>query len=149
MHFRTVKKILVPAVLLSTFTLNGCAWFEQVGENFPVVGDRCEYWQCFTEYGQQQSDLIKQQKARAARNAENAPPPNAKPINSPGDVPQNASGYGAPVPAQGDPMAAAPATTTTAPQSPQHHVQFIDPSKMEPIPVPSNSDSSESSGWFR
>ena len=48
-------------------------WMDNLGEHMPVVGERCEHWQCLTEEGRQRSDEIKQEKMRPA------PPPGAPP----------------------------------------------------------------------
>jgi len=47
--------------------LSGCGWINRqadaAGEYMPVVGERCENWQCFTEEGQQKSEMNKRMKA--------------------------------------------------------------------------------------
>ena len=51
--------LLLPLVLCS------CAWIgrqaDAAGEYMPVIGDRCEHWQCMTASGQAESDAIKAQ----------------------------------------------------------------------------------------
>jgi|GEM_PF-5147594 len=59
----TIKILL----LTSLFLLTQCEWIDGIGRHFPVIGERCEYWQCFTESGRQKSDekkkkLLEQQK---------------------------------------------------------------------------------------
>lgn len=59
------NKLLLAACIL----LSGCSWIgrqaDALGDHMPVIGERCEHWQCMTESGQAQSDYYKQQKAEA------------------------------------------------------------------------------------
>jgi len=60
-------KILYFTGLVSLFfVLNGCQtigdWADSAGKHMPVIGQRCEHWQCITASGQQASDeKIKQE----------------------------------------------------------------------------------------
>jgi hypothetical protein len=65
-------KLLIMLPLL----LAGCEWASGVGSHIPTVGERCEYWQCFTEYGKKRSDEIKKQ--REAATAKPAEPDETK-----------------------------------------------------------------------
>lgn len=49
-----VKHILASVTTLAL--MSGCSWFDDVGRHMPVIGKRCENWQCFTESGQAASD---------------------------------------------------------------------------------------------
>ncbi len=76
-----MKHWVVAMCLLSgcdTITRNANA----LGEHMPVIGDRCEYWQCFTESGREQSDAIKRQRmmteGAASRAAPDSPAPAAQ-----------------------------------------------------------------------
>jgi len=42
---------IIPFLLLA---LSGCEWAD---EYMPVIGERCEHWQCFTESGREASDM--------------------------------------------------------------------------------------------
>lgn len=48
--------ILASAALLLT---QGCQWADDLGRHMPVIGERCENWQCFTSSGQAQSEANK------------------------------------------------------------------------------------------
>jgi hypothetical protein len=50
-YMRYFKYIMV----LLPFALGSCQWFEDLGEHMPVIGERCDHWQCFTESGQEAS----------------------------------------------------------------------------------------------
>ena len=41
--------------------LAGCEWADNLGKHLPVIGERCESWQCFTESGKQASEAKKRQ----------------------------------------------------------------------------------------
>ena len=49
----------------SCLLLGGCqtisGWADSVGSHMPVIGERCEHWQCITGSGQAESDAIKAQ----------------------------------------------------------------------------------------
>jgi hypothetical protein len=51
--------------LLAFFALGGCTWIgntaDSMGEHMPVIGERCEHWQCMTAQGKARSDAIKAQ----------------------------------------------------------------------------------------
>lgn len=75
-------------LVLLPLGLCGCQaigdWFDRVGEHMPVIGDRCEHWQCFTEAGQEASDAKKAQEQQATSNAASAnPTSNRIPANAP------------------------------------------------------------------
>lgn len=66
-----MMRALYVTVLLA---LGGCQWIgdtaDRWGEHMPVVGERCEHWQCITVSGQKRSDEIKAQQKQQP-----APPP--------------------------------------------------------------------------
>lgn len=77
-------------LLVTSASLSGCQWIgdraDDLGDHLPVIGERCEHWQCFTESGRAQS------RARTAyRNAKDAPPAAGKqpsPSVAPQSMPQ-------------------------------------------------------------
>lgn len=50
------RMLLVSAPLI---LLQGCEWADDLGRHMPVIGERCENWQCFTSSGQAQSEATK------------------------------------------------------------------------------------------
>lgn len=64
-----MRLLLASALLIS---LAGCAWIgrqaDALGEHMPVIGERCEHWQCITASGRARSDMYKAQRAEQ-RNA--------------------------------------------------------------------------------
>ncbi len=50
------RTLPVFSVLLA---LQGCGWADDLGRHMPVIGERCESWECFTSSGQAQSDANK------------------------------------------------------------------------------------------
>lgn len=52
----------------SALFMSGCEWIDDVGRHMPVIGERCENWQCFTEGGRAQSEANK--RALAVRGGE-------------------------------------------------------------------------------
>jgi hypothetical protein len=69
---RYIRGTLYAAALL---LLGGCGFFDSVGDHMPVLGDRCEYWQCFTQYGQEQSNLIKEREHGASSDSSGSAAP--------------------------------------------------------------------------
>jgi len=63
------RVVLISALALST---SGCAWMgrqaDALGEHMPVIGERCEHWQCITQSGQATSNAYK-----VPRDKENPP----------------------------------------------------------------------------
>src|SRR5262245_57625380 len=55
------------------FTLGGCAWLDDMGRHMPVVGERCENWQCFTKSGQEQSRIKKQMREHGVQTGQPYP----------------------------------------------------------------------------
>ncbi len=57
------------AWLIALSLLTGCAWIgrqaDHMGSYMPVIGERCEHWQCITESGRTRSEAIKQQRGQA------------------------------------------------------------------------------------
>ncbi len=75
-----MKYIVSFPLLALSFCLSGCDaignFADRVGSHMPVVGERCEHWQCMTESGRQVSAINKrnremqEEKARAAAQAD-------------------------------------------------------------------------------
>ena len=61
--------LLISGMILG---LSSCAWIgrqsDALGNHMPVIGERCEHWQCFTASGRAQSEANK-----AAREQSDAP----------------------------------------------------------------------------
>ncbi len=73
-HFLPFRTLALVLPLL----LGGCGLTDWADANMPVIGERCEHWQCFTSSGQEASQLNHQQRVRE----ESAPPANAMPANA-------------------------------------------------------------------
>ena len=71
-------------LLLIPLALSGCDWMgrqaDAVGEYMPVIGERCEHWQCMTASGQAESDAAK---AEQQRQQEQQNPPSPQPEITP------------------------------------------------------------------
>ena len=68
--------------------LSGCSWLNSIGDHLPVMGTRCENWQCFTESGQEASDRKKaQEKAQSAGARTPVNPPDGGESTSPSPSP--------------------------------------------------------------
>jgi len=93
-----MRKTLFPLICLPLL-LSGCEWADRLGSNFPVFGDSCEHWQCFTAEGRAKSDAKKraredqQMRAAPVTAVETsippplaAPPPAAAPYPTPYDT---------------------------------------------------------------
>lgn len=61
--FRTI--IHCSTCLALVMATAGCSWIgrqaDALGSHMPVIGERCEHWQCITKSGRQTSDMYKQQ----------------------------------------------------------------------------------------
>lgn len=74
---------LLPLLFLPL--LGGCEtignWADDLGQHMPVIGERCEHWQCFTSSGQEQSEMNKRERMmqNRAASAPPAPPPTPPP----------------------------------------------------------------------
>lgn len=55
-----LRLLLVLPLLAACQTIGG--WADGLGSHMPVIGERCEHWQCMTTEGRAKSDKIKQQK---------------------------------------------------------------------------------------
>jgi len=70
-------RLLCIAALLG---ISGCDWIgrqaDALGEYMPVIGERCEHWQCVTSSGQAKSDKIKEKKEQTIQPV-STPPPSA------------------------------------------------------------------------
>jgi hypothetical protein len=55
-----MKRIILIGCL---WALSGCTaianWADNMGQHMPVVGERCEHWQCLTSSGQAKSNEYK------------------------------------------------------------------------------------------
>jgi hypothetical protein len=49
----TIIRTIALSLLLAT---SGCISFDELGRHMPVVGKRCENWECFTSSGQSTSE---------------------------------------------------------------------------------------------
>lgn len=85
----STQNILIIGIL-STI-LSGCETMNDIGSHFPVLGERCESSQCFTESGRAESERIKRMKAdqEAARINGNATPDEQDPLPTPPPVTSN------------------------------------------------------------
>lgn len=72
MQHHTFRKLFYTALLLSI--LSGCEWADNLGKKMPVMGDRCENWQCFTESGRQASEAKKMQQQQVQQPQNQAMP---------------------------------------------------------------------------
>lgn len=67
--------------IVALLALSGCSWIgrqaDALGEHMPVIGERCEHWQCMTTSGQARSEAIKRQQAEEARKKDAIPPAEA------------------------------------------------------------------------
>ncbi len=90
---------LLPLTL--PLALGACGLTDWADANMPVIGERCEHWQCFTESGQEQSKLNHQQRVEqeTPRTPISGNPPSAYP------APQAAVTAPAPAYTPADPMA--------------------------------------------
>lgn len=81
-----MKKSVAAIALLSAVFVSGCGFFDRVGDHMPVIGERCENWQCFTSSGQEKSreKEAEQMKARQLPSAPASfpPPPGGSGANS-------------------------------------------------------------------
>jgi hypothetical protein len=57
-----------PYLVIALCLLSGCSWIgrqaDALGSYMPVVGERCEHWQCMGEEGQVISDANKDQRLK-------------------------------------------------------------------------------------
>ncbi len=72
-----MKKHVSIALLLASTTLGGCQtigrWADNVGSYMPVIGDRCDHWQCLSSEGRAKSDAIQMEKERMENGEDGAP----------------------------------------------------------------------------
>jgi len=57
------RNLFMPFLLLVS-ACNPVKTIDSIGDYMPVIGDRCEHWQCITASGQAQSDAIKASEKR-------------------------------------------------------------------------------------
>ena len=61
-------------ILAASTALSGCqtigGFADHVGSYMPVIGDRCEHWQCFTSEGRAQSDAVLAERERQENGGE-------------------------------------------------------------------------------
>lgn len=67
---------LSPLLLLA---LASCTWADDLGSHLPVIGERCEYWQCMTDKGRARSEektveRLQREEERAKKKAEEPAP---------------------------------------------------------------------------
>jgi hypothetical protein len=62
---RTITQYSASIALI--LAMPGCNWVgrqaDALGSHMPVIGERCEHWQCLTKSGRQTSEMYKQQQA--------------------------------------------------------------------------------------
>lgn len=55
--------------IMLALSVSGCTWIgrqaDALGGYMPVVGERCEHWQCLTKSGQERSEEIKKEQEQA------------------------------------------------------------------------------------
>lgn len=93
-------------LLLAPLILSGCDWIgrqaDALGEHMPVIGERCEHWQCFTSEGQAESNAIKAEQNRQQQQNQPQPLSSVTPIYPPDQAtpppPADAAPATAPVP---------------------------------------------------
>lgn len=55
-------------ILAGCAWLSGCTaignWADQLGSHMPVIGERCNHWECFSSSGQMQSSYNEQMQER-------------------------------------------------------------------------------------
>lgn len=59
----SIKRLIIslPCVLLTGCDTVG-DFADDMGSHMPVVGERCEHWQCITEGGRRQSEINRQRR---------------------------------------------------------------------------------------
>jgi hypothetical protein len=71
-NFRTITQRGASIALILAMT--GCNWIgrqaDALGSHMPVIGERCEHWQCITKSGRQTSEMYKQQQMEQAEAAQ-------------------------------------------------------------------------------
>ena len=68
------QRVRALVITAGCLLLSGCGWIgrqaDHVGSYMPVIGERCEHWQCFTSEGQAISNANKAQRENAEREQE-------------------------------------------------------------------------------
>lgn len=79
-------------------SLGGCEWIDDLGRHMPVVGERCENWECFTQSGRTQSEATKRALAGKEDGERKRTPINMQgtPSNSQSAQPQNPTPFDMP-----------------------------------------------------
>lgn len=91
-----MKKLFL---IVACTTISGCEtignWADSAGSYMPVIGERCEHWQCFTESGRQQSEYKKQMMKQGGEQEDPAmmQQPEQPPAPPPGDANSNPYDY--------------------------------------------------------
>ena len=66
---KQLTRISLSMALLAS--ISGCDWIgrqaDALGSHMPVIGERCEHWQCITESGRQKSEMYKAQQSGATQ----------------------------------------------------------------------------------
>ncbi|MDE3016787.1 MAG: hypothetical protein KGI29_07735 [Pseudomonadota bacterium] len=79
--------------MLPVTLLLGCDWIgrqaDALGAYMPVIGQRCEHWQCMTASGQAESDAAKAQEQQQNPPPQPDPAPVYPPDATPSAVPEN------------------------------------------------------------
>ena len=76
-----MKTLLVIALALAA---SGCSWVgrqaDALGAYMPVVGERCEHWQCVTTAGKERSEEIRKVREEALKAPQDATPEETVPV---------------------------------------------------------------------
>ena len=109
------------ATLLLLLALCGCQtignWADSIGNHMPVIGERCEHWQCFTSSGQQISEQNKEKQTQVTSGSGTGPVPQSRqpisgnPVATPSAPVPAVATVPAPVPATAPPLSSHGAST--------------------------------------
>lgn len=84
--------IFIPLFLTSCTAIGN--WADGVGKHLPTIGEPCNHWQCFTDDGKKQSEMVKKQEETANKPTNPTPAPIVAPATpaitapEPVDIPQ-------------------------------------------------------------
>lgn len=126
---KNVTKIF--CVVASAISLTSCSWMDDLGRHMPVIGERCENWQCFTSSGQAQSEMKKRELAAQKAREQQAE------SGASGRIPINGAQAGA---AQAKPAAQPAANAQPVPEKPSEPTPFdLPPDQLGNLPEPASS----------
>jgi|GEM_PF-1042586 len=79
-----MKNIAAILMIISLTSCQGISNFaDGIGKHMPVIGERCEHWQCFSESGRRASDANKNGTSAPLE----TPPPTSDNTTTPSDQP--------------------------------------------------------------